>query len=51
MVEQCDENCVLCRKMNDHWGMMVATVFAAVVISVIGILYAAGCHIYEAIVL
>lgn len=49
MVEQCDENCVLCRKMNDHWGMMVATVFAAGISLVLGLMYAGICHIFESV--
>ena len=49
MVEQCDENCNICRKMNDHWGMMVATVFAAAVVLVLGLMCAGICHILEAV--
>ena len=47
MVEQCDENCNICRKMDDHWRMMVATVCAAGISLVLGLMYAGVCHILE----
>ena len=49
MVERCDENCKICRKLDDHWEMMVATVFAAAVVLVLGLMCAGICHILEAV--